>query len=209
MSLLIPRPTTKTRYNLPTGLKTDRTVVSLDAKQRDQPHFNIVAVMDPASRGAQKLAPILILLRNVVNCNLKLFLCAVEKQSDLPLKNFYRFVIEPELRFNADGKLSDGPIAKFVGLPVNSLLTQNLHVPENWLVEVVRSIYDLDNLKLADINGPVHSEYELEHLLLEGHCFDTQSGKFQLFSQRTRYNFVSFLFLNEFKVLRRAACRSL
>lgn len=120
--------------------------------------------------------PILILLRNIVNCNLKVYLCALEKQSDLPVKNFYRYVIEPELKFNADGRVSDGPIAKFVGLPSNSLLTQNLNVPENWLVEIVRSVYDLDNIKLGDINGPVHSEYELEYLLLEGHCFDSQSG---------------------------------
>lgn len=44
------------------------------------------------------------------------------------------------------------------------------------MVEVVRSVYDLDNIKLIDINGPVHSEYELEYLLLEGHCFDSTSG---------------------------------
>lgn len=41
---------------------------------------------------------------------------------------------------------------------------------------MVRSVYDLDNIKLMDINGPVHSEYELEYLLLEGHCFDSTSG---------------------------------
>lgn len=44
------------------------------------------------------------------------------------------------------------------------------------MVEVVRSVYDLDNIKLIDINGPVHSEYELEYLLLEGHCFDSTTG---------------------------------
>lgn len=49
-------------------------------------------------------------------------------------------------------------------------------MPENWLVEVVRSVYDLDNIKLVDINGPVHSDYELEYLLLEGHCFDSSTG---------------------------------
>lgn len=59
---------------------------------------------------------------------------------------------------------------------MSPLLTQNLQVPENWLVEIVRSVYDLDNIKLQDINGPVHSEYELEYLLLEGHCFDTTTG---------------------------------
>lgn len=39
------------------------------------------------------------------------------------------------------------------------------------MVEFVRSVYDLDNTKLIDINGPVHSEYELEY-----HCFDSTSG---------------------------------
>lgn len=43
-------------------------------------------------------------------------------------------------------------------------------------MEIVRSVYDLDNIRLNDINGPVHSEYELEYLLLEGHCFDSTSG---------------------------------
>lgn len=143
---------------------------------QEEPAFNIVAVLDPASRGAQKLAPLLILLRQVVNSNLKLFLCAVDKHSDMPVKNFYRYVIEPELQFTADGRLASGPVAKFVGLPANSLLTQNLAVPENWMVNVLRSVYDLDNIKLSDIGGPVHSEYELEHLLLEGHCFDTTTG---------------------------------
>lgn len=81
-----------------------------------------------ASRGAQKLAPILILLRDVVNCNMRVVLSAVEKHSDMPVKNFYRFVIEPELTFQPDGKLSAGPLAKFVGLPASPLLTQNLQV---------------------------------------------------------------------------------
>lgn len=39
-----------------------------------------------ASRGAQKLAPILILLRNVINCNMRVVMCAVDKHSDMPVK---------------------------------------------------------------------------------------------------------------------------
>lgn len=175
-ALLIPRQSVKTRYTLPSGLKEDKTVIKLEPKKRDLPSFSVVAVVDPTSRGAQKLSSILILLRNVINCDLKLFLCAVDKHSDMPIKNFYRYVVEPELQFIDGVKLTEGPVAKFIGLPSESLLTQNLNVPENWLVEVVRSVYDLDNIKLSDINGPVHSEYELEYLLLEGHCFDSVSG---------------------------------
>lgn len=176
LSLLMPRTSSKNRFNIPSELREDFTVVKLPPKAKDEPSFNIVAVLDPASRGAQKLSPLLILLRQVVNCDLKLFLCAVDKHSDMPVKNFYRYVIEPELQFTPEGRLSSGPVAKFVGLPANPLLTQNLAVPENWMADLIHSVYDLDNIKLSDIGGPVHSEYELEYLLLEGHCFDTTTG---------------------------------
>ncbi|CAO1435852.1 unnamed protein product [Diamesa tonsa] len=176
LSLLMPRQSTKNRFTIPSDLKENLTVVKLPPKQKDEPHFDIIAVLDPASRGAQKISALLVLLRQVVNCNLKIFLCAVDKHSDMPVKNFYRYVIEAEPQFSADGKMNPGPIAKFSGLPANPLLTQNLAVPENWMVNVVRSVYDLDNIKLSDIGGPVHSEYELEYLLLEGHCFDSASG---------------------------------
>lgn len=41
-------------------------------------------------------------------------------------------------------------------LPTSSLLTQYIHAPENWLVEVVRSVYDLDNIKLDNVAIGVH-----------------------------------------------------
>lgn len=172
---LLPRQT-KTRFKLPTDLKTDHSVVKLPPKQEKLPHFDVAAVLDPASRAAQKLTPILILLRQVLNCQLNLYLIPVPQHSDMPVKNFYRYVVEPEVQFEANGGRSDGPLAKFSGLPANPLLTQQLQVPENWLVEAVRAVYDLDNIKLTDIGGPVHSEFDLEYLLLEGHCFDAASG---------------------------------
>ncbi|XP_067647958.1 UDP-glucose:glycoprotein glucosyltransferase [Eurosta solidaginis] len=172
---LLPRQS-KTRFKIPNDIKKTKSVVSLTPKESFLPHFDISAVIDPASRSAQKLAPLLILLRNILNCEMHIYLTPVGQHSDMPVKNFYRYVLEPEVQFKPNGELEDGPFAKFTGLPVNSLLTQNLHVPENWLVESVRSVYDLDNIKLNEIGGPVHSEYELEYLLLEGHCFDSNTG---------------------------------
>lgn len=78
-------------------------------------------------------------------CNIFLYL----------VSSFYRFVLEPELQFTAEGDIS-GSIAKFTKLPTSSLLTQYIHVPENWLVEVVRSVYDLDNIKLDNVAIGVH-----------------------------------------------------
>lgn len=71
LSLLMPRKSSKNRFNIPTDLREDFTVVKLPPKAKDEPSFNIVGVVDPASRAAQKLAPLLILLRQVVNCDLK------------------------------------------------------------------------------------------------------------------------------------------
>ena len=36
------------------------------------------------------------------------------------------------------------------------------HVPDNWLVEPVKSVYDLDNIKLENIETGVTSEWALD-----------------------------------------------
>lgn len=70
--------------------------------------------------------------------------------------SFYRFVLESEIQFNEDGSQTAGPMARFNNMPTSPLLTQNYHVPENWLVEVVRSVYDLDNIRLENVESNVH-----------------------------------------------------
>nr|XP_018911723.1 PREDICTED: UDP-glucose:glycoprotein glucosyltransferase [Bemisia tabaci] len=175
VSLLVSRPQTKNRFQIPT-LDEKHSMIKLPAKNSSQPVFDIVVIVDPVSRGAQKIGPILQVLYQVLNANIRIFFNCVEKNSDMPLKSFYRFVLEPELQFDANGRLSSGPIAKFTNMPGSPLLTQNMHVPENWLVESVASPYDLDNIRLQDVDSTVHSEYELEYLLLEGHCFEATLG---------------------------------
>ncbi|XP_018571194.1 UDP-glucose:glycoprotein glucosyltransferase [Anoplophora glabripennis] len=175
VSLLVSRPQTRSRFDINFG-GDEYSVVKIPAAHPDQVAFDIVAVVDPVSRGAQKLGPILQVLQEVLNCDIRVFLNCVEKNSDMPVKSFYRFVLEPEVQFSDDGKQLPGPIARFNNMPTSPLLTQNYHVPENWLVEVVRSVYDLDNIRLENVDSNVHSEYELEHLLLEGHCFEQNTG---------------------------------
>lgn len=86
VSILVPRQQSKSRFNIPTEIQEHHTVVKLPPKSNELPFFEIVAVLDPASRGAQKLSSLLILLRSVVNCNMRLILCAVDKHSDMPVK---------------------------------------------------------------------------------------------------------------------------
>lgn len=42
-------------------------------------------------------------LEKVVNCEIKVYLNPREKLSDLPLKSYYRYVLEPDVSFNIVG----------------------------------------------------------------------------------------------------------
>ncbi|KAK5645916.1 hypothetical protein RI129_004380 [Pyrocoelia pectoralis] len=173
--LLVSQPQTKSRFDI-TFFGDKHSVLSLSATDTSRPIFDIAAIVDPVSRGAQKLGSILQIFQETLNCNIRVFLNCVEKNSDMPVKSFYRYVVEPEIQFNSEGKQLSGPIARFSNMPHSVLFTQNVHVPENWLIEVVRSVYDLDNIRLENVESVVHSEYELEYLLLEGHCFESTMG---------------------------------
>lgn len=86
ITILVPRQQSRSRFTIPSEILDHHTVVKLPQKHTNLPYFDIFAVLDPASRGAQKLAPILILLRNIINCNMRVVMCAVDKHSDMPVK---------------------------------------------------------------------------------------------------------------------------
>ncbi|XP_010635932.1 UDP-glucose:glycoprotein glucosyltransferase 1 isoform X1 [Fukomys damarensis] len=140
-------------------------------------YFDVVAVVDPVTREAQRLAPLLLVLTQLINMNLKVFMNCQSKLSDMPLKSFYRYVLEPEISFTAENNFAKGPIAKFLDMPQSPLFTLNLNTPESWMVESVKTPYDLDNIYLEEVDSVVAAEYELEYLLLEGHCYDITTGQ--------------------------------
>uniref|UniRef100_A0A8C5FI82 UDP-glucose ceramide glucosyltransferase-like 1 n=1 Tax=Gadus morhua TaxID=8049 RepID=A0A8C5FI82_GADMO len=116
-------------------------------------------------------------LRLVVNLELQVFMNCRAKLSEMPLKSFYRLVLEADVNFLANDTMSPGPTARFSQLPESPLLTLNMITPDGWMVEAVSSPHDLDNIHLQEVNAVVRAEYELEHLLLEGHCFDLTTGQ--------------------------------
>ncbi|XP_041360300.1 UDP-glucose:glycoprotein glucosyltransferase 1-like [Gigantopelta aegis] len=150
------------------------SVVKIPADET-APAFFIEAIVDPVSRDAQKLASLLEVLREVTNVEIKLYLNSKDKLSEMPLKSFYRCVLEPEVNFNDDGSYTSGPYARFNDLPQKTLLTVIMEPPESWLVQAVRSPYDLDNILLEEVDVAVTAEFELEYILLEGHCYDANS----------------------------------
>ena len=173
--LLASRPSSKPRSEI--SFRSDQhSVITLPPRQEDRPSFEIVAIVDPISRGAGKISPLLGVLHQVLNAKIRVFLNCVDKHSEMPNKSFFRQVLQPRLTFTEEGKVSEGPRAVFQNIPEQPVLTLAMHVPDNWLVEPVKSVYDLDNIKLETLEGAVSSVWELNSLLLEGHCFESGTG---------------------------------
>ncbi|KAI1080300.1 glycosyltransferase family 24 protein [Whalleya microplaca] len=136
-------------------------------------HF--VAVLNPTSEQGQKWAPILKVLSELDGVNMRIFLNPKEKLEELPVKRFYRYVLDSAPSFDETGKVKSLG-ATFKGLPSEALLNLGMDVPPAWLVAAKVSTHDLDNLKLSSIKTDVDAIYELEHILIEGHSRETSGG---------------------------------
>ncbi|XP_021356134.1 UDP-glucose:glycoprotein glucosyltransferase 1-like isoform X2 [Mizuhopecten yessoensis] len=141
------------------------------------PAYQVEVIINPASPDAQKMSAILMILEEVANVDIKIFMNCKDKLSELPVITFYRYVLEPTITFKVDGSYSEGPIAKFTDMPTKSLLTLGMNPSESWLVEAVSAPYDLDNILLEETKTGIHADFDLEYLLLEGHCSDSTTGQ--------------------------------
>ncbi|XP_035228299.1 UDP-glucose:glycoprotein glucosyltransferase 1-like [Stegodyphus dumicola] len=174
-SVLLSQPQSKIRHEIK-YFGDKHSAVKIPAADTDEPAHEVVIIVDPVSKGAAKLSSVLMVLQRVINAHFKIFFNCVDKHSAMPLKSFFRFVLNEEPVFGPDGEFGIAPIAKFSGLPSSPLFTLGMVTPDNWLVEVVKSPYDLDNIHLEQVESIVHADFELEHLLIEGHCFEQSSG---------------------------------
>jgi len=141
--------------------------------------LHIVAILNPLTRAAQRISQVLQLLRSSLGASMSLYLNPQTELSDLPLKAFYRYAL-PEFTEagNTTAAAPSTPTATFNRLPAKRVLTLNLDVPEAWLVEPAQALYDLDNLRLADIPDRVaYAEFELEAVMLTGSCVDNTRSK--------------------------------
>ncbi|CAN8104810.1 unnamed protein product [Discula destructiva] len=136
--------------------------------------IQLVACLNPASEKAQRWVPILKVLSELDGVYMQIFLNPQDKLEDLPVKRFYRYVLDAAPQFDDAGKVK-AATAEFKGLPSEALLNVGMDVPPAWLVASKESIHDLDNLKLSSIKSNVEATYELENILIEGHSRE-QSG---------------------------------
>ena len=143
----------------------------------DTANVQLYASIDPASEVAQRWIPIIKTLSELDGVYACIFLNPKERLEDLPVKRFYRSVIDSKPKFADDGSL-DGLRAQFSGLPAEALLNMGMDLPPSWLVAPKESIHDLDNIKLSAVKSgaDIDAIYELEHILIEGHSRDVTLG---------------------------------
>ncbi|KAK3016326.1 hypothetical protein RJ639_007306, partial [Escallonia herrerae] len=138
--------------------------------------IHIDAVIDPLSPSGQKLSSLLRILWKSIQPSMRLVLNPLSSLVDLPLKNYYRYVVPMMDDFSSSDLTVYGPKAFFANMPLTKTLTMNLDVPEPWLVQPVVAVHDLDNILLENLGETrtLQAVYELEALVLTGHCAEKE-----------------------------------
>ncbi|KAJ1311851.1 hypothetical protein OPQ81_010312 [Rhizoctonia solani] len=134
--------------------------------------FHIGLLLDPLSESAQKWTSIVEWLATVPQTHIHIRLNPATVLTEMPLKRFYRYNIQPRLTFDKDGLEARKPV-KFHGLPVEPIYTLAMDVNPAWLVRPYISEADLDNIHLASLSDPkagVEAIFHLDHLVIEGHA---------------------------------------
>ena len=168
-------PIRTTAYN-----RWNTSHTSFEVGNRETATIFFVAAINPASEMGQKWAPILKVLSELEGVHLQVFVNPQTELSELPVKRFYRYVLESAPSFDESGKVK-ALSATFNGVPPETLLVAGMDVPPAWLVTSKVSVDDLDNLLLKDIKAKRNTEhveaiYELENILIEGHSREFPSG---------------------------------
>ncbi|KAI0520861.1 UDP-glucose:glycoprotein glucosyltransferase [Xylaria bambusicola] len=152
---------------------SSHTAIDIGDAETADVHF--VALLNPTSEIGQRWAPILKVLSELDGVFVRIFLNPNERLEELPIKRFYRYVLQSEPSFDDHGVLLS-PGATFKGLPSEALLNLGMDIPPAWLVAAKDSVHDLDNLKLSSIKSDVEAIYELENILIEGHSRQLPGG---------------------------------
>jgi UDP-glucose:glycoprotein glucosyltransferase len=150
-------------------LSADYSAVKLN---NENSCIHIDAVIDPLSPSGQKLSSLLRFLSKYVQPSMRVVLNPMSSLVDLPLKNYFRYVVPTLDDFSSSDSTVYGPKAFFANMPLSKTLTMNLDVPEPWLVEPVVAVHDLDNILLENLGDTrtLTAVFEIEALVLNGHC---------------------------------------
>ena len=159
--------------------------------------MEVSVILDPLTEPTQRVAPLLLAIRDFLKIPLKLFIAPRQiVDNRAPLSSYYRFTLDPLAVPDINP-----PAALFSNLPSNHLLTVRLDVPETFDVQQSFAVQDADNLRCdakfgcgdeayiqASKNGDVSRdtnsgavelaqiEYTLKGLLFFGQCYDATTS---------------------------------
>ena len=138
-------------------------------------HVDIVLIVDPLSKFAQRASPLLSFLGNAFSGTLTLVLWPKFGFEDLPLKTYYAYAAPEWPDMASRSVWPPRTAARFTSLPATTTLSTQLDTPQAWLTGATAASLDLDNLKLEDLGSgatTLHAEFEIESLIVSGSCID-------------------------------------
>lgn len=160
------------RSGLPEQLGTPDHVFEIGDKTTAD--IRATLLLNPISESAQRWSGVLRMLTELKGVYVRVILNPEIKLRELPLKRFYRSSAPHRNQFDRDGKVVAEEL-RFFGMPEEAVLTLGLDAPAPWLTMPMEAVYDLDNIRLADVPSTsrakgVKAVYELKHVLIEGHA---------------------------------------
>jgi UDP-glucose:glycoprotein glucosyltransferase len=170
------------KFKLPDGAALSFTLTPVSGHV--VPALQLTLIVDPLSVLGQKIIPILKSLRKLFDLEIRVILNP-QPLSILPLKNYYRYQfgsLPADLQeqtldsFTSQQKREFSPYARFSldGVSDERVMTMHLEVPQAWLISPLQSLHDLDNIRMGDVQaaGGLYAQFELQHLVQEGNCYD-------------------------------------
>ena len=160
-----------------------------EGKSADHLQVEVSVILDPLTEPTQRVAPLLLAIRDVLKLPLRLILAPRKTVSnDVPLSSYYRFVADPSA-FPG----SNPPKSLFQNLPTNHLLTLRMDVPELWDVQQANTVQDTDNLRCDARFGCGDEAY----LLANSGQDDVKPTKSMIESTKIEYTLKSLLFFGQ------------
>lgn len=159
--------------------KLKGTDSSFEVGNQDESIVHVTAIIDPLSHTAQRASAILTKFADLKGVSVRVYLNPAKIEGERPpVDKFYKLNFHTTPPFDENGVRNERQL-QFNHLPEDSLLTMGTDIPQAWVVMQKFSLFDLDNIKLADVKSKskgLVAEYELENVLIEGHAQDTVLG---------------------------------
>ncbi|KAI3632981.1 hypothetical protein MIR68_009056 [Amoeboaphelidium protococcarum] len=164
------------RISIASNLKNKYSMVHLGS---DDAYIQIIGVVDPSLPSAQRALSILTELSHLNSLiQLQVYWNPSEVVGDkMPIDRYYQLNYQTLVTFQEDGLL-DQPQTSLDHIPLEPLFTLATEIPQAWVVMQKKSVFDLDNIRMAEVKSSkgLYAELALVNILIEGHARDVKLG---------------------------------